>query len=264
MNTLRVRAQRSFSVAWMLAVREWTAEFRQSRMSAAWPLIHPLAYTVLFVLLRPVILGATEMRMVTFAVFVFIGFGLWQTWFDVLRAQMDALRRHKGLMSRGEVGVPTLMLATTLGGVIHLVPKLCVALLVAWIVLDASPAALLCLTIFGLLVLCNGAAIGSLLQPFATLAPGLAKVIQSISLGIMVTAAVFIVLPAEPPAAMRWLLAANPLGSLLNAARAPLFGDPVLNWSASIGWSIATVAMIALIPLVSQRVLPVVIERMGA
>lgn len=257
------RLKRSLSVAWMLTVREWVADYRHSRMSAIWPLIHPIAYSTLFVLLRPILGGAASHDVWSFAVFVFIGFSLWQSWFEVLRAQMEGLRRHKGLMSRGELGASTLLLSITLSAAIQLLPRLLLGTIAAIWVLDASPFALVFFLVFGVLVMLNGATIGAMLQPFATLSPDLAKVVQSISLALLVTGAVFLVLPSEPGSAIKALLALNPLGSLLNAARAPLFGEALVNWGASLGWSVATVVGFVAMPALGRRVLPIVVERMG-
>lgn len=263
LRVLWVDGQRSVSVAWMLAAREWIADFRQSRMSLLWPVMQPLAYTLLFVLLRPVIGGATQTNPAGFAVFVFVGFSLWQTWFEVLRAQMDALRKHRGLMSRGELGTATLALATGMSAGIQLLPRLLLAAIASLIVLDAAPSALVGLVCFSLLVLVNGSVIGAMLQPFATLSPDLGKTIQSLSLGLMVTGAVFIPVPSDPPIALKALFAANPMGTLLNAARGPLFGDAVLNPTMVLAWVVFTVVMAMLLPAIGRRVLPIVIERMG-
>lgn len=262
--SLLQRTRRSVSVAWMLAIREWLADYRQSRLSVVWPLAHPLAYSALFVLLRPILGAASDQDVVSFGVFVFIGFCLWQTWFEVLRAQMDALRRHKGLMSRGELGAATLMLSTAFVALIQLLPRLVIAGLMAILVLDASPLALAGFVVFSLLTLFNGAAIGALLQPFATLSPDLGKAVQSISLGLLVTGAVFLPLGAGTPGIVRVLLAANPMGSLLNAARTPLFGEAMLNAGASAAWAAATLVAVLVLPSVGRRVLPVVVERMGS
>ena len=259
----RRAAARSVSVAWMLAAKDWTADLRQSRFSLAWPLVQPLAYTFLFIVLRPVMGAGVRSHPADFAVFVFIGFTLWQTWFEVLRAEMDAIRRNKGLMSRGELGSATLVLATAFSSAMQLLPRLVVAIAAAVLVLGASPAAVAGLVVFSLATLANGAVIGAILQPFATLASELGKIVQSFSLGLMVTGAVFIPFPAHPPHMLSLILALNPMGTLLNAARAPLFLEPVASPAAVACWLAFTVAIAALLPAMGRRVLPVVIERLG-
>lgn len=262
-STLASRGKRAWSVAWMLAAREWQGEIRQSRMAIVWPVVQPLAYTLLFTLLRPLMGGAAQGSPLSFAVYVFVGFTLWQTWFEVLRSQMDALRKHKGLMSRGELGTATLVLATALASAFQLVPRLAIAAAAAVIVLRPDVLAIAQLFGFGLLVLANGSVIGALLQPFATLSPDLGRTIQSLSLGLMVTGAVFMQIPVNPPRTFEFLLSANPMGTLLNAARAPLFDEVLLSPSAVTAWVAFTLLTALLLPLIGRRVLPIVVERFG-
>lgn len=257
------RAARAWSVAWMLAAREWQGEIRQSRMAIVWPVAQPMAYTLLFTLLRPLMGGAAQSSPWSFSVYVFVGFTLWQTWFEVLRSQMDALRKHKGLMSRGELGTATLVLATALASAFQLVPRLLLAALAAIVVLQSDARAIGQLLACGLIVLANGSVIGALLQPFATLSPDLGRTIQSLSLALMVTGAVFMPIPDDPPRSFELLLAANPMGTLLDAARAPLFGESLFAPHAVVGWIALTLLLAALLPSIGRKVLPIIVERLG-
>ncbi|HCH0556587.1 TPA: hypothetical protein NKO30_006719 [Pseudomonas aeruginosa] len=254
---------RSFSVAWMLAMREWRANFRQSRMVVLWPFVQPLAYTCLLVVLRPMFGAASDAAPLHFAVFVFIGFILWQSWFEVMRAQMDAIRKNKGLMSRGELGMGTLVLSITLAAAIQLVPRLLVTMVAATVILGTGPFALCMLFGFGVMTMINGAVIGALLQPFATLSPDLAKTVQSFSLALLITGMVFVPPPPSPGLAMQLVFAVNPMGMLLNAARAPAMGMKLMDPSATLFWLIATIVFAMAIPLIGRRVLPIIVERLG-
>jgi len=49
--------RQTVAVAWMLAKRTLLAEARSSRLSLLWPLIYPVAYTALFMALKPVMGG---------------------------------------------------------------------------------------------------------------------------------------------------------------------------------------------------------------
>lgn len=259
------RVARTISIARMLAGRELLSEYRQSRMSLIWPVLYPLMYTLLFVLLRPVLGGGMPGHSPwAFATFVFVGFSMWQTWFEVLRGQMDAIRRNRSLMSRGELSSGTLFAATTMVALAHFLPRLLFSVVAAAVFLKADLRALAMLGLFGLAVLLNGAAIGALLQPFATLSADVGKTIQSISLGILVTGAVFLPLPHAPSRLISTVIAINPMGSLLNAARAPLLGDPLVNPGASVFWLLATLVIAAAVPVLGRRVLPILVERMGS
>lgn len=254
----------TLSAARALAVRELLGEYRQSRMSLAWPLLHPLLYTLLFVVLRPVLGGGALESPWEFGCFVFIGFAVWQSWFEALRAQMDAIRKNKALVTRGEISSGVLFLATLLVGLAHYLPRLLFAVIAAGVVLGFKPLALASLIGFGLAAMLNGTVIGALLQPFATLSADLGKAIQSISLGIMISGAVFIHLPAHPPALVSILIALNPMGALLNAARSPLFDHAPLNPWASFMWLVLTLGVALVIPAFGRRALPLVVERMGS
>ena len=257
-------ARQSFAIAWLLARRELLAEYRQSRLSLLWPVLHPLLYTILFVLMRPVF-GVEAAREIPwrFGLFAFVGMLAWQVWHEVLRGQMDALRRHRALVSRGELDAGALFLATTLQALVHATPGVLLAAVVGVVGLGADALAVASLAVFALVVVLNGAAIGALLQPFATLSTDVGRVIQSISLALMVTAAVFLPLPEDPSTLLKTMIAANPLGALLNAARAPLLGDDWLVPAATLAWTAATLAAALLAPRMNRRVLPVLVERMG-
>lgn len=257
------RLYKTCSVAGMLAMKDWIADVRQSRMSLLWPLLHPLAYTVLFVLLRPLVAGSSQEGRLQFAMFIFVGLSLWQAWYEALRTQMEALKRHKGLISRGEIGVPTLALAVALSTLLQLAPRLVLALIGITVILPAGPFDCVRLVLVAVLIVANGSAIGVLLQPFATLSADWAKALQSIALALMVTGAVFTPLPDQLPASVEALLIVNPLGTLLNLARAPLFGEPVVSPAAAAIWSAVTLLLGLVTPYLGRRVLPIVVERMG-
>ena len=77
------------------------------------------------------------------------------------------------------------------------------------------------------------------------------------------TGAVFIPVPAQVGNLLGALFAANPMGMMLNAARAPLFSDPWINPAAVWFWVLFTVVVGVLIPVIGRRVLPIVVERLG-
>lgn len=252
------------SAARVLAARELLSDYRQSRMSVVWPVLHPLLYTVLFVILRPVLGGGHIVASPwAFACFVFMGFSLYQGWFDSLRGQMDALRRNRALVSRGELGSGTLFAATLMVNLAYFAPRLIASLIASLILVRADASAALMLLLFGTAVVLNGAVIGALLQPFATLSADFGKAVQSVSLGIMVSGAVFIILPAKLPPVIAVALCLNPMGALLNAARSPFFGEPLISATASLVWLGITCAIAVVIPFMGRRILPIVIERLG-
>jgi lipopolysaccharide transport system permease protein len=254
-----------FSVAWMIARRDIVSDWRASRLSVAWPLLFPLGYTALFVLLRPVVQGGGAGFSWSYVVFVFVGFSLWQLWFEGLRTQMEAVRANRSLLSRADLSPVSLFLAGYLLQLFQLSMRVVLALVVT-IALVRVPGFLECIgfVVLAALVVLNGCVIGFLLQPFSTLLPDVAKALQSASLALLVTGGVFFALPTTLDPLILNLLSLNPLAPLIDAARAPLIGRPPVFGVAPWAWGALTILGLVLQASLSRKVLPVLLERIGA
>lgn len=253
----------SWSVAWLLALREWLSGYRASRWNALWPLLYPVLYTALLLAVRP-LLGQQAHDPARYALFAFVGFSLWQAWIETLRAQLGALRRYKSLVGRGDMGTGTIALSGAMTGLIQLAPRLLLTVVVA--LATQHPVSLVSLGMMllgGALVVTNATAVGTLLQPWATLTPGVDRVVQSVTLALIFTGGVFLPLPAAPTPLVGWLLALNPFGALLDMARAPLLGDALHSPALAMAWTAITCCLALLARHLGPRLLPIVVERMG-
>src|SRR5690606_41786096 len=72
---------------------------------------------------------------------------------------------------------------------------------------------------------------------------------------------VFIPPPEDPGTVMKAAFALNPMGMLLNAARAPAMGVPLLAPAATGFWLVFTLVGAALVPALGRRVQPIVVAR---
>jgi len=247
----------------LLALREWLSGYRASAWNALWPLLYPILYTALLLAVRP-LLGQQTQEPARYALFAFVGFSLWQAWIETLRAQLGALRRYKSMVARGDMGTGTIALSSAMTGVIQLAPRLLVAVALGWATQHAVTAfSVGMLLLGGALVVANATAFGTLLQPWATLTPGVDRVVQSLTLALVFTGGVFLPLPAESPPLVAGLLALNPLAALLDMARAPLLGDALYQPGLSLAWAGVTVGVALLARHLGPRLLPIVVERMG-
>ncbi|MGK2915731.1 MAG: ABC transporter permease [Porticoccaceae bacterium] len=255
---------RTVSVAWLLARREIVSEWRSSRLSILWPLLYPVAYTTLFVALRPSIQSGAAPFSWMYVLHVFIGFSLWQLWFEGMRKQMDAVRSNRSLLSRADLSPASVFLAGFLVQIAHLVPRLILAIVAVGIFLGfPSPFSVVIFLTMSIFLVVNGCAIGFVMQPFSTLLPDLGKIVQSVSLALLVSGGVFVILPPDVNPMIVKLLAMNPLGPLIEAARAPMLGQAhVFEWAAYI-WSVLTVIALLLQFVIAKKVLPVLLERIG-
>ncbi len=255
--------RRDWSVAWLLALREWLSGYRSSRWNAVWPVLYPVLYTALLLAVRP-LLGQQSHDPASYALFAFVGFSLWQAWIETLRAQLGALRRYKSLVSRGDMGSGTIALSSAITGALQLIPRLLLAIVLALVTRHTiSPVAVMSLLTGGLLVIVNASALGTLLQSWATLTPGVERFIQSVTLALIFTGGVFLPLPPHPGRLVQALLALNPFGALLDMARAPLIGDPLYSPALLLAWIAVTVVAALVARNIGPRLLPIVVERMG-
>ena len=126
-----------------------------------------------------------------------------------------------------------------------------------------SPVSILSLLVGGLLVIANATAIGTLLQSWATLTPGVERFIQSVTLALIFTGGVFLALPPHPGRLVQVLLALNPFGALLDMARAPLLGDALHSPTLLLVWIALTLVAVLVARNIGPRLLPIVVERMG-
>lgn len=255
--------RQTVAVAWMLAKRTLLAEARSSRLSLLWPLIYPVAYTALFMALKPVMGGAARPALV-YALHVFVGLSLWQLWLQGLQGQMRSVKAQRSLLSRADLSPSSLFLSGFLVEIVYLLPRLVVALVATVFVLGVpAPMGVLVFLVMSVVVVLNGCVLGFVLQPFSTLLPDVGKAVQSVSLALMVTGGIFVVFPQDMNPSTMTLLSFNPLAPLVHAARSPLLGESALFGWAPLAWTAVTFVALALQARVARKVLPVLLERVG-
>ena len=254
---------RDLSVALSLARRDLLAEIRVSKLGLLWPLVYPIAYTAFFLLLRPAFSAGADALSAKTVLFVFVGFSLWQVWFESLNQQLEALRRNWILVSRAQLSGAAIFFSGVMLALYHTAVRLAVVCIVALILLPVAPLDLLAFVLFAVVVPINGAVFGLLLQPIATLQRDVVRVVQSLSLALLVSGAVFFALPANLSETIRSILALNPLASLLDESRSHLLGTVPLFPREALLWIAVTLLVMPLQLVAHKRMLPVLVERLG-
>lgn len=264
MRKVLLQCKKMCEVGWMLARRTLMIEIRTSRLGLLWPLIYPIAYTALFLTLKPV-MHPTGRSGMDYAIHLFVGLSLWQLWLEGLQTQMRAVKAQRSLLSRADLDSGALFLSGFFVQVVYLLPRLALALILATASGSLNslwPA--LVFVLMSLAVVLNGSVVGFVLQPFATLLPDIGRVVQSVSLALMLTGGIFVVFPQNMSEHTLALLALNPLGPLVEAARAPLLAEAQHFNLAPWVWTALTVVALAVQVRLSRKVLPVLLERLGS
>ncbi|MEB3354913.1 MAG: ABC transporter permease [Cyanobacteriota bacterium] len=87
-------------LSWRLAVRDTSAQYRQSALRVLWALIIPLANTAVWLFLtgsKVVLVAATA---IPYPVFVFTGTLLWSILIDALNAPLQQVNANKALLAK--------------------------------------------------------------------------------------------------------------------------------------------------------------------
>ncbi len=249
-------------LAWRLAVRDISAQYRQSVLGVLWALIIPLANTSVWLFLsasKVVQVGATP---VPYPVFVFTGTLLWSILIDALNAPLQQVNANKALLAKINFPREALILSGIYQTLFNGAIKLGILLLVLPF-LGVHPGwggLLIPLGLFSLVLI--GTAAGLLITPLGVLYGDIGRGIPLITQFLMYLSPV--VFPLASTGWTATLMRLNPLTPLILNARAWFTGQsPQLlgEWTLVLGGS---AVLLLLVWMVYRLAMPILIERMSA
>jgi lipopolysaccharide transport system permease protein len=249
-------------LAWRLAVRDISAQYRQSVLGVLWALIIPLANTSVWLFLsasKVVQVGATP---VPYPVFVFTGTLLWSILIDALNAPLQQVNANKALLAKINFPREALILSGIYQTLFNGAIKLGILLLVLPF-LGVHPGwggLLIPLGLFSLVLI--GTAAGLLITPLGVLYGDIGRGIPLITQFLMYLSPV--VFPLASTGWTATLMRLNPLTPLILNARAWFTGQsPQLlgEWTLALGGS---AVLLLLVWMVYRLAMPILIERMSA
>lgn len=249
-------------LGWRLAMRDISAQYRQTALGYFWAILPPLVTTVLWVALNSskiIVVRATD---IPYPVYVLTGTILWQLFLDALNAPLKQLALNRAMLARINFPKEALVLSGLVEVLFSFMIKsivLAVALLFLRVSLQWTALAFL-LPLSGLLML--GTLIGVLLVPVGLLY----KDVQE-GIGVLITPLLYlapVVYPVPTSGLLATIMRINPLTPLLITARELLFGG-ALQWfhSMLVVWG-ATLLLLVVGWLAYRLALPILIERMEA
>ena len=249
-------------LAWRLAVRDISAQYRQSVLGVLWALIIPLANTAVWLFLsasKVVQVGATP---VPYPVFVFTGTLLWSILIDALNAPLMQVNANKALLAKINFPREALILSGVYQTLFNAAIKLGILLLVLpFLGVHPGWAGLLIpLGLFSLVL--SGTAAGLLITPLGVLYGDIGRSIPLITQFLMYLSPV--VFPLATAGWTATLMRLNPLTPLILNARAWFTGQPpqlLAEWALAVGGS---AILLLLVWMLYRLAMPILIERMSA
>ena len=249
-------------LAWRLAVRDISAQYRQSALGVLWALIIPLANTAVWLFLTGSKVVQVAATPVPYPVFVFTGTLLWSILIDALNAPLMQVNANKALLAKINFPREALIVSGVYQTLFNAAIKLGILLLVLPF-LGVHPGWGGLLIPMGLLSLVlTGTALGLLITPLGVLYGDIGRGIPLITQFLMYLSPV--VFPLASTGWTATLMRLSPLTPLILNARAWFTGQPpelLGEWALTLGGS---VLLLLVVWLVYRLSMPILIERMSA
>lgn len=249
-------------LAWRLAVRDISAQYRQSVLGIVWALINPLTTTVLWLYLSSSRLVQVAETNIPYPVFVFTGTLLWSILIDAFNAPMGQVNGNRALLTKinfpREALVLTGILQTLFNGAI----KIGILLLVLPFLGIHPGLGGLLIPVGVLALVLTGTAVGMALTPLSVLYGDVGRLTGMASSLLMYLSPV--VFPLSGVALTSRLMRLNPLSPLILNARAWFTGQPTQLFGEWILVVIGSALLLLMAWVVYRLAMPILIERMSA
>lgn len=249
-------------LAWRLAVRDISAQYRQSALGVLWALIIPLANTAVWLFLTGTKVVQVAATPIPYPVFVFTGTLLWSILIDALNAPLMQMNANRALLAKINFPREALILSGVYQTLFNGAIKLGILLIVLPF-MGVHPGwggLLIPVGLLGLVLM--GTALGLAITPLGVLYGDIGRSIPLITQFLMFLSPV--VFPLATTGWIAQVMRLNPLTPLILNARAWFTGQPselLGEWALAVG---ASVVLLLLVWMVYRLAMPILIERMSA
>jgi lipopolysaccharide transport system permease protein len=249
-------------LAWRLAVRDISAQYRQSALGVVWALITPLSTTAVWLFLSTSKLVQVAETSIPYPVFVFTGTLLWSILIDSFNAPLGQVNGNRPLLAKINFPREALILTGIYQTLFNAAIKIGILLLVLpFLGVHAGLGALL-IPVGVLALVLTGTALGLALTPLGVLYGDIGRGLPLITQALMYLSPV--VFPLATAGWMEPLMRLNPLTPLILNSRAWFTGQPpqlLVEWALTVGGS---AVLLLVVWMVYRLAMPILIERMSA
>jgi len=253
---------KSRELAWRLAIRDISAQYRQAALGIIWAFILPLINTATWIFLNGTGIVAVSETALPYPVYVFTGTMLWSIFVDAVNAPLKQATASKAMLAKINFPREALVLSgiyeTLFNGAIKIA-----LLLVTLTVFGIYPSWNLLLFPFSILSLVlAGTALGLLITPVGLLYTDIGKSIPLLMQFFMYITPVVFAMPESGFAAT--LFKINPITSLILTSRDWLTGFSPEFLSHYYLVNILMFCLLFVVWLVFRVAIPILVERMNA
>ena len=249
-------------LAWRLAVRDISAQYRQTALGLLWAFILPLANTATWLFLNASGIIRMGETVLPYSVHIFTGTMLWAIFMEAANAPLQQTAAAKPMLAKINFPREALIVSGVYQTLFNAGIKIAL-LLPAIMLLGVFPDGRLALFPLAVLALIlAGTALGLLLTPVGMLYTDIGKSFPLVMQFLMYLTPVAFAMPTTGWAATLFQL--NPLTPLILTARDWLTGMPPECLGYFVGVNLATLALLFVMWIVFRAAMPILIERMSA
>ncbi len=252
----------SRELAWRLAVRDISAQYRQAFLGILWAFILPLANTVTWIFLSETGIVSVGETALPYPVYVFSGSMLWAIFMDAVNAPLNQTTAAKSMLAKLNFPRESLVISGIYQTLFNAGIKITLLLFVLPF-MDIDFGWRLLLFPLGLISLVMiGTAIGLLLTPVGVLYTDIGKGLPLLMQFLMYLTPVIFPMPKTGIAAA--IYSVNPLTPIILTARDWLTGLPTGYLSGFIIVNILAIILLIAVWILFRLALPILIERMSS
>lgn len=249
-------------LAWRLAVRDISAQYRQTALGLLWAFIMPVANTLIWVFLSKSGIVTIRDTSLPYPVYVFTGTLLWAIFIDSVNAPLQHTNTARQMLTKINFPREAIILSGIYQTLFNSVIRI-IALFPFLLFLRIYPGWTLIffpLGIFSLILV--GTVIGLLITPVGMLYTDVGRGISLTMQFFMYLCPVVLPMPVEGWAVMLFKL--NPLTHLILTTRDWLTGFSAERLAPFIIINFAALAFLFIVWIIYRAAMPILIERMSA
>jgi lipopolysaccharide transport system permease protein len=252
----------SRELAWRLAVRDISAQYRQAFLGILWAFILPLANTLAWIFLNNTGVVKIADTSLPYHVYVFTGTMLWAIFMDALNAPLQQATAAKPMLSKLNFPREALVISGIYQTLFNAGIKI-VLLLGALVVVGINPGWNLLLFPLGILsLILVGTALGLFITPVGMLYTDVGKALPLLMQFLMYATPVVFAMPKEGFAVTLFTL--NPLTPLILTSRDWLTGQSPEFLAYFVLVNLFAIVILFVVWVVYRLAMPILIERMSA
>lgn len=249
-------------LAWRLAIRDISAQYRQTFLGFIWALILPLANTVIWIFLSSSGVVVVADAGIPYPVYVFVGTMLWAIFMDAFNAPLQGTIASKAMLAKINFPREAIIISGIYQALFNSAIKM-VLVLIAISMLGIIPGwGVLLLPVGVLSLILVGTALGLMITPVGLLYNDVGKALPLLMQFMMYATPVVFAMPKEGIASTLFLL--NPITPIILTVRDWVTGQIPEMLGYFLAVNFVAFLLLIVVWIIYRLAMPILIERMSA